>query len=93
LLIRNEIVSQQIYPTIVHALGARAKLGPETTALTDLDEELDYARLQAEVEVAAARLVTLGVARQERVIVVGDNTWQWVVAYLAILRVGAIAFP
>ncbi|MBN9235773.1 hypothetical protein QV13_07205 [Mesorhizobium hungaricum] len=92
-MIWNEVVSEQIYPTIVHALVERAKLLPQAVALTAADEELSYARLQAEVEAAALRLVRLGVARQERVIVVGDNTWQWVVAYLAILRVGAISVP
>ncbi|WP_161777422.1 MULTISPECIES: class I adenylate-forming enzyme family protein [unclassified Mesorhizobium] len=86
-------MSEQIYPTIVHALVDRAAFQAEATALTDADEELSYARLQAEVEAAASRLVTLGVVRQERVIVVGDNTWQWVVAYLATLRVGAICVP
>lgn len=86
-------MSEQIYPTIVHALADRARFQAEATALTDADEELSYARLLAEVEAAASRLVTLGVTRQERVIVVGDNTWQWVVAYLAILRVGAISVP
>ncbi|WP_162252267.1 class I adenylate-forming enzyme family protein [Mesorhizobium sp. Root102] len=86
-------MSERTYTNIVDALVDQAKLRPNAIALTDADEELSYARLQAEVEAAASRLVTLGVRRQERVVVVGDNTWQWVVAYLAILRIGAMAVP
>lgn len=86
-------MTDRTYPTIVDALEDRAVLRPDRIALTDGDEELSYGHLQAEVEAAASRLASLGVLRQERVIVVGDNTWQWVVAYLAILRVGAISVP
>ncbi|CAN7664041.1 class I adenylate-forming enzyme family protein [Pararhizobium sp. LjRoot255] len=81
------------YPTVIHALVDWAQKTPDAIAVTDGDEEITYAHLSRDVEEAARRLTGLGVAPQDRVIVVGDNTWQWVVCYLATLRLGAISVP
>ena len=82
-----------VYPTITAALADWGCRTPDAVALTDGDVELRHGDLLARVEAAAGRLVALGARKGDRVIVVGDNTWQWVVAYLAILRIGAIAVP
>lgn len=84
---------QQYHPTVIHALLDWSHRTPDAIALTDGDVEISYAALEAAVRAAASRLLSLGVARQDRVVIVGDNTWQWVVCYLATLRVAAICVP
>lgn len=86
-------MSTGTHSTIIAALVDWSRRTPEAVALTDGDAEFGYARLMAEVEMAARRLVALRVQRRDRVIVVGDNTSAWVVAYLATLRIGAISVP
>lgn len=81
------------YPTIIHALADWGRQTPDAMAVTDGDAEISYGRLLVELDAAARRLIALGVGRQDRVIIVGNNTWQWVVCYLATMRVGAIAVP
>jgi long-chain acyl-CoA synthetase len=80
-------------PTILSALFDWSRRTPDAIALTDGDLEIAYADLAAAVETAARRLVHLGVQRGDRVIVVGDNTSAWVVAFLATMRIGAISVP
>lgn len=52
---------------------------------------LTYAQLAHEAECRAQWLMNLGVTAGDRVIVVGYNSIDWVVAYLGIMRLGAIA--
>lgn len=84
---------QQNHPTVIHALRDWSQRTPDAIALTDGDIEMSYAALEVAVQAAASRLVSLSVGRQDRVVIVGNNTWQWVVCYLATLRIGAIAVP
>lgn len=78
---------------IIGALEYWAQTQPEALALTDGDIEFSYSGLHAEVTSAASRLTALGVAPEDRVLLVGNNTWQWVACYLATLRVGAVSVP
>jgi acyl-CoA synthetase (AMP-forming)/AMP-acid ligase II len=86
-------VIQQTHPTVIHALRDWSHRTPHAIALTDGDIEMTYHGLDTAVQAAASRLLSLGVARQDRVVIVGNNTWQWVVCYLATLRLGAISVP
>ena len=52
---------------------------------------LTFAQLVNEAECRAQWLMNLGVTAGDRVIVVGYNSIDWVVAYLGIMRLGAIA--
>ncbi len=54
---------------------------------------LSYARLQELVESFAASLQGLGVAKNDRVALYLPNCPQFVIAYLAAIRIGAIAVP
>ncbi|ARQ62151.1 AMP-dependent synthetase/ligase protein (plasmid) [Rhizobium sp. Kim5] len=81
------------YRTILHALLDWGQRTPDAVAVTDGDTEISYASLASVVEAASRRLVSLGVQRQDRVVLVGNNTWQWVVCYLATMRIGAISVP
>lgn len=79
--------------TIPRALDHWSRATPSALALTDGEREFTYAELAQEVDLSARRMLAVNVAGKDRVIIVGNNSWQWVVAYLAALRVGAIAVP
>ena len=81
------------YRTILEALVDWSQRTPDAIAVTDGDTEISYAALFAAVEAASRRLVSLGAGRQDRVVIVGNNTWQWVVCHLAAMRIGAISVP
>ncbi|HEX5265709.1 MAG TPA: AMP-binding protein [Acidimicrobiales bacterium] len=65
----------------------------EAPALVAPDRTLTYGQLRAEVAAARGGLVRLGVGPDDRVAIVLPNGWPFVVAYLAVLGVGAVAVP
>ena len=68
-----------------------AEHGSDRTAVRHGSRLLTFAQLTKEAECRAQWLMDLGVAAGDRVIVVGYNSIDWVVAYLGIMRLGAIA--
>jgi long-chain acyl-CoA synthetase len=69
-------------------------LGTARTALVgDEGEQLTYGELACRVERGAIALASSGVAAGHRVVLVGENTIQLVVALLATIRLGAWAVP
>ena len=65
----------------------------EAVALVAPDRTLTYGQLRAEVGAARGGLARLGVRPDDRVALVLPNDWPFVVAYLAVLGVGAVAVP
>ena len=66
---------------------------PEHQALVTAEKTLTFAQLCAEVRVAAAAMIDLGVAAGDRVAIWSPNTWHWVVACLATHYAGAVVVP
>ena len=52
-----------------------------------------FAELDALAGRCAGGLAALGVARGDRVVLYLPNGWQWIVAYHAVLRLGAVVIP
>lgn len=65
----------------------------ERLALVYLGEKYTYSQLREAAESLAANLHILGVARGDKAILYLTNSPQWVIAWLALLRVGAVAIP
>lgn len=86
-------MSDEALHSVMEAVASFASKTPEALALTQGDYGLSYRELDAEVSNASRRLRGLGIERGERVIIVGHNSWRWVVAYLATMRIGAICVP
>jgi benzoate-CoA ligase family protein len=63
------------------------------TALTGVAGELTYAQLHERVVRAAAGLRAIGVAPEQRVLMVMADSPEFVVAYLAAMRMGAVPVP
>jgi long-chain acyl-CoA synthetase len=62
-------------------------------ALVDGDIELNFIEVERRVALCAASLRGVGVKIGERVILYLPNGWEWVVAYYAIARLGAVVVP
>ena len=71
---------------------AAARFGPKT-ALVTATRTLSFAALDGLADRVAAALVRLGVAPGDRVSLLGQNRWEYVVAYHAVLKAGAVVNP
>ena len=91
---RSEAVEEvRRFDSIPGALRHWAAVQPNAIALDDGSETLTYQDLSDRVEAAAVALSALGVNAGDRVVIVGHNSVPWVVAYLAVLRAGAVIAP
>jgi len=65
----------------------------DSPALVYLGKKYTYAQLHESAERLAASLHDLGVARGDKAILYLANSPQWVMAWLALLRIGTMAIP
>ncbi len=66
---------------------------PARTALLTLQESFTYGQLQSAVAAIAEFLRANGGAKGDRVLLLADNSFFWIAAYLATLRAGLVAVP
>ena len=66
---------------------------PDKPALVYLGRTFTYSELIQTAETMAAHLHRLGVAKGDRAILYLSNSPQWVLSWLALLRIGAVAIP
>jgi long-chain acyl-CoA synthetase len=80
------------YPdiSVFGMLEASARKYPETTAIAWFGRKLRYRHLLSETERCSAALAALGVAKGDRVALIMPNCPQYVIAYYATVRLGAI---
>lgn len=64
---------------------------PAKTAIVDDRRRLTYAELDAETDAVAAALAARGVRFGDRVGILAGASVEWVIAYLAVVKLGAIA--
>lgn len=76
--------------TLGDAFAAAAQIHADRIALVDEDRAMTYADLHDRVEACAARLLDLGLAPDDRVVVQLPNHPTFVVVTLACLRVGIV---
>ena len=76
-----------------HNLAVSALRFPDKPALVFFDRVLTYAQVMQHAEALAASLHRAGVKKGDRVILLMQNSPQWVVAHFAILRVNAVVVP
>lgn len=80
------------YPdiSVFGMLEASARKYPQTTAIAWFGRKLRYGDLLAETERCSAALAALGVTKGDRVALIMPNCPQYVIAYYATVRLGAI---
>jgi long-chain acyl-CoA synthetase len=80
--------------TIPALLKRSVNLYGNLPALASVGESpITYARMNRDSEDLAGRLRDLGIRRGQTVAILGENSPRWVLAYLAILSIGAVAVP
>jgi long-chain acyl-CoA synthetase len=77
--------------SLVDIVAASARDYPDAPALQFFGAETTYRRMQEDIDRAAAGLLALGVRAGDTVAIVLPNCPQHIVAFYAILRLGAIA--
>jgi len=66
---------------------------PDRTALQFIGKEHSYGELQAAIESVAGYCVELGCRKGDRVVLISENSFFWVAAYLGILGAGLVCVP
>ncbi|MFH0844369.1 MAG: AMP-binding protein [Pseudomonadota bacterium] len=66
---------------------------PGKTAVVFLGEKFSYARLKDDIDRFATAMDDLGVKKGDRVVIYISNCIQWVIAFMAIQKIGAVAVP
>ena len=79
--------------TLADVFGRRAAEHPERTLLVSGGRSLSYGQVEARSAALAAALGELGVESGDRVAVNLPNCPEWVVALLALARLGAVVVP
>jgi len=80
--------------TIPEVIAESCKKHAYLRAIGFVDEEdISYNQLSRLIEETAAFLREREIEFQERVAIIGENSPNWVIAYLAIVSIGAIAVP
>ena len=79
--------------TIGEILPEAARRFGDKTALVVEGETFSFAELEAMSNRVATGLVSIGVHPGDRVTLYGPNCWQWLVAYYAIAKTGAVVNP
>jgi long-chain acyl-CoA synthetase len=81
------------YRDVYDAFARAAAERPHHPAVVYLGTSFDYARVLRMAEAFAAGLHAFGVESGERVLLYLPNSIQWVVAWLGVLRAGAVSVP
>ncbi len=94
---RKELKALRKYDTLIDMIEEAAERHDHAVALQMLTDEgltrTTYREWRDGMVETAARLASIGVCPGDTVIISGDNQPAWAVAYLGILRAGAIAVP
>jgi len=81
------------HPNIFKAFSALAEKYPEKTAVVFLGTEFTYRSVQELSERFAGALAALGLKKGDRIVMYIPNSIQFVVSWLGIQRLGAVAVP
>jgi HIP---CoA ligase len=81
------------FGTVPRMLARSAERFGERVAIEDGPVSLSYRALRERVLEVSASLVARGVRRGDRVAIWAPNVWEWAVAALGVLNVGAVLVP
>ncbi len=79
--------------TISQVLSESAGRFPDREVIVAQDQRITYAKLNVMVDDFARGLIELGVEKQDKVGLWMPNIPEWVLAYFAIARIGAVVVP
>lgn len=86
-------MTRQQYRPIYQAFNETAKTFPGKTAIIYLGKKFTYAQLEEMIDSFARALAGLGVGEREKAIIYLPHVPQWVIIWLALQKIGAVAVP
>jgi long-chain acyl-CoA synthetase len=90
----DRVPPRQLSPrTLVDVLPRAARAWPDKTALVTGGRSFTFAEIDALSSRLANGLRGLGVGVGDRVTLYAANSWEWVVSYYAVLKLGAVVNP
>ena len=87
------MTSQNPYANIFEAFAAASMKYSNKTAVIYLGTRFSYSKIMRLAENFAASLSDQGIGEGDRVILYIPNSVQWIIAWLGIQRIGAVAIP
>jgi long-chain acyl-CoA synthetase len=87
------MTSALTHPTIFKAFSATAEKYPHKTAVVFLGTHYSYKKLHGLAERFAAGLASVGLKERDRILMYVPNSIHFVIAWLGIQRLGALAVP
>ncbi len=92
--LRMKTVRGYTFPDFVEAVSSRyAKRTCYRVFRTGEENDISYSQLNWYAEAAASYLLGLGVKKGDRVAIIGESCPEWMISYLSIVMIGAIAVP
>ena len=82
-----------IYKNLGELLSLSAQRHPHRTAIVFGQKKINYKTLNLLTDQIAAGLIDLGIKREDRVALFLDNCPEFVIAYFAVLKAGALVVP
>lgn len=81
------------YDHILKQIEEQIKKCPEQIAVTEKDRVLSYCQLDEKSSYLANKLEGMGIHTQDYIVVICDKSIEWIIAFVAILKAGAIYVP
>ncbi|MFC1822153.1 class I adenylate-forming enzyme family protein [Thermodesulfobacteriota bacterium] len=79
--------------TVWTAFGENVRNCPNKVAINFLGTKYSYGAVKTSAEIFASALSKMGIDSGDRVVIYAPNSPQWIIAFLALQRLGAIAVP
>ena len=83
----------ELYFFLTEEYGPKSEHGAFMQKINGKYEDISYATFKEETESLANGLASLGVKRDDKVAIIGENRPEWVYSDLAILGLGAVDVP
>ncbi len=91
---RMKTVKAYTFPSFVEAIASRySKRTCYRVFRTGEEKDMSYSQLLWYSASAASYLLSLGIKKGDRIAIIGESSPEWMVMYLAVVSVGAVAVP
>jgi long-chain acyl-CoA synthetase len=80
--------------TLIDLFNASCEKYPERPCLgMAMEQPLTYAEVNEKVKKSATALYSIGVKKKDKIAILAENSPNWGIAYLAVIRLGALVVP
>src|SRR5262249_60660594 len=83
----------EVDTSVANAIGAAVARAPDRPAMIFLGQRYRYRRVWRDAGALAGAMASRGISAGDRVVIYAPHCPQWVIAWLAAQRLGAVAGP